>query len=355
VFAVALAPFLGLAQAAVSGCSVNWTLTGQPAALSAVDMRIANHGWAVGTDNREIDCEAESDPVVTHWNDGVWWPTSFPVGSCPRTSLYGVYAQSANSAWAVGQDTWAGGAVFHWNGSAWAQISLPSTVDSLTAVDGAPGSHVWVAGTGVYRRSQHHWVQVWNGSVSSISVLSDSDVWVTGSGSTLVRHWNGTRWTTSRTPKPGAVHTFTSIAARSGNNVWAVGYTQPRRDAPKQTLIAHWNGTRWKRVPSPDPGGAAGDFLNSVALNPDAGAWAVGARGVLADGKPASPQQTQGLILHWTAGRWRVVPSPSVGHIPRSNVLTAASGLPNGGVWAVGSSYTATSLEALAIRCPASS
>ena len=53
-----------------------------------------------------------------------------------------------------------------------------------------------------------------------------------------------------------------------------------------QTLILRWNGTSWKRVPSPTPAGGA--FLLGVAAVSARNAWAVGG----------------GLILRWNGVTW---------------------------------------------------
>jgi hypothetical protein len=75
------------------------------------------------------------------------------------------------------------------------------------------------------------------------------------------------------------------VTATSASNAWAVGSTGTK------TLIVHWNGTAWKRVPSPTP--AAGGFLGGVTATSARNAWAVGRTG----GKT--------LIEHWNGVTWR--------------------------------------------------
>ena len=58
-----------------------------------------------------------------------------------------------------------------------------------------------------------------------------------------------------------------AVAATSARNAWAVG-------GGPRTMILHWNGTAWKRVPS--PGHAYSTFLISVAAISADDAWAVG-------------------------------------------------------------------------------
>jgi hypothetical protein len=55
------------------------------------------------------------------------------------------------------------------------------------------------------------------------------------------------------------------------------------------TLVAHWNGTRWTGVASPNPGGS---FLNAVSALSPSDAWAVGY------------DNTGTLILHWDGTSW---------------------------------------------------
>ncbi|HEY3907167.1 MAG TPA: hypothetical protein VGM14_24890 [Streptosporangiaceae bacterium] len=58
------------------------------------------------------------------------------------------------------------------------------------------------------------------------------------------------------------------VAVTSARNAWAVGETRSK------TVILHWNGTRWQRLPSPSPG--SGAVLSGVSATSTANAWAVG-------------------------------------------------------------------------------
>ena len=88
--------------------------------------------------------------------------------------------------------------------------------------------------------------------VSAVAATSVRNAWAVGGGlRTLILHWNGTAW--KRVPSPSLAGSLSSVAAISGGDAWAVGdtSTQPGRGAP---LILHWNGKAWKRVPSPTRG-----------------------------------------------------------------------------------------------------
>lgn len=109
--------------------------------------------------------------------------------------------------------------------------------------------------------------------------------------------------------------TLFGVAATSARNAWAVGQFQSGQVT--RTLIAHWNGKRWRRVPSPNPA-RAGDNLNGVAATSTTSAWAVGA------------QNGHSLILRWNGKIWRPMRSPDIGNLAGVAATSATN------AWAVG-------------------
>jgi hypothetical protein len=107
------------------------------------------------------------------------------------------------------------------------------------------------------------------------------------------------------------------VAATSANDAWAVGQYQSA-SGPLRTLIMHWNGTAWARVPSPNPA-PGGDDLNGVAAVSPTDAWAVGGR------------NGQTLILRWNGKVWRQMPSPNLAGALAAVAVTSATD-----AWAVG-------------------
>src|SRR3954451_20005135 len=95
-----------------------------------------------------------------------------------------------------------------------------------------------------------------------VTAISPDNAWAVGEqlmGGTdkpLIEHWNGSSWSVVPSPTPvGALYSrLKSVDAVSANNVWAVGDLGLRRGV-ERTLIEHWNGTSWHRVPSPNPAG----------------------------------------------------------------------------------------------------
>jgi hypothetical protein len=114
----------------------------------------------------------------------------------------------------------------------------------------------------------------------------------TGPGKTLALRWNGSRWKKAATPNPGASNgsTLLGVTALSSSDAWAVGaYTGS--NLVGNTLVLHWNGSGWTQIASPTPPGGA--QLNSVSALSRSRAWAVG-----------YTDTGTTLILRWNGRSW---------------------------------------------------
>jgi hypothetical protein len=71
---------------------------------------------------------------------------------------------------------------------------------------------------------------------------------------------------------------LSGVAAAGQGDAWAVGTGGL---FPDTTFSEHWNGTSWKRIPSPSPPrkGTWGDLLSGVTALSPVDAWAVGGLG----------------------------------------------------------------------------
>ena len=143
------------------------------------------------------------------------------------------------------------------------------------------------------------------GYLQSVIDLSAKNAWAVGgaNGKPLIEHWNGRAWRVVAGAALGAKGTsavLSGIAASSARSVWAVGSVSTAHGLVP--LIEHWNGSRWRTVTSPDPGGlAANDYLTGVAAS-TSGVWAVGASA------PGNIYHT--LVLGLVRGKWRQLRSP---------------------------------------------
>lgn len=266
--------------------------------------------WAVGAyDDSTTDSRRT---LILHWNGTAWTqvPSPNPVNTHGFNVLDGVTAPSSGNAWAVGsyQPYTSGSAdtsgsvgkslVLHWNGTAWKQVASPNPgtrANELTAV-GASSASAWAVG-----------------SYSSSTTQK-----------TLVLRWNGTAWKRVASPNPGSKNSLNAVRSSSASNAWAVG--SYFNGTANQTLILHWNGTAWRRVASPNPGGSARrNWLDGVAVISRSNAWAVGA---YFDGT-----WDHTLVLHWNGTAWKRVASPNPGG---SSVLSSVGASASANIWAVG-------------------
>lgn len=138
--------------------------------------------------------------------------------------------------------------------------------------------------------------------LNAVSVLSSSDAWAVG-GSETVLHWNGIGWAPVTIPGLPASVTLTAVDARSRSDVWAAGIADAGTPfSPETTLIVHWDGTAWTRVPSP------GSFsspqlpaLTGLSMDSATDGWVVGSVYNVDSGKVTS------LALHWNGTSWEQV------------------------------------------------
>ena len=165
-----------------------------------------------------------------------------------------------------------------------------------------------------------------NSVLYGVAAISASNIWAVGyaQNATLILHWDGTAWTRVPSPNPGSEgSTLFGVAATSASNAWAVGTTHNGVNGDK-TVILHWDGTAWKTVPSPN-GPLLINGLSGVAATSASDAWAVGGNG--------GNGESNTLILHWNGTTWKTVPSPSPGNDTLINGVTATSAT---NAWAVG-------------------
>jgi hypothetical protein len=176
--------------------------------------------------------------------------------------------------------------------------------------------------------------------LAGVAIVGSDDIWTVGrynSGrpptvtgrDTLALHWDGANWAIVSTPNPtwpGAdFFTLEDAAAVSSTEVWSVGYAEDFASLKSTTLIERWNGSAWRIVRSPNPGGAnLPNRLSSVAVAASNNIWAVGGVGF--------PERS--LILRWNGSRWRAVRNVCGVALNGVDLVSATD------IWAVGSATT---------------
>jgi hypothetical protein len=199
-------------------------------------------------------------PLFEHY-DGTSW-TAFETAFSDGTP-FGVSADATNDVWAVGSIAESGTFVEHYDGNAWSVIPSPNPGNGFNILFGVTAlapNNVWAAG---YYTAQ----------VNS-----------TRPTKTLIEHWDGTSWKIVPSPNIGPHSVYQSnelwgITAVSANDIWAFGAVFAANGSGQQsTLVLHWDGTKWSIVPSPSPmsGSERVDILFGGTVIPTGDLWLVG-------------------------------------------------------------------------------
>jgi hypothetical protein len=214
--------------------------------LNAVTTLSSTNAWAVG--GAEY-ADFSRNTLVERWNGSAW--SLVPAAAAAGSSLRGIAAVGPSDIWAVGSGGTAGSAALatlieHWNGSSWSKVPSPNanSLNYLRGVAAVSANNVWAVGDSIKNQSD------------GVSVYAP-----------LIERWNGSAWTIVPAPKIGkGGNSLAAVAARSANDVWAVGYYDSIGSdgfQTRRTLVEHWNGTAWSIVTSPNPG-TGDNWLTSV-------------------------------------------------------------------------------------------
>ncbi len=249
------------------------------AALSPADV------WAVGIHcSGGCGAEPQRQPLIMHWGGTAWSKVKIHGLGSAGGAIDAVSAFSPRDIWAAGYSDiptsrYTQPLTLHWNGTAWSVVASPTGAGLLNGVSAVSATSAWAVGD-----------------------TENPDA----TAGTLTMRWNGTNWSMISSPDPGPfgyTNELRSVAASSPKNAWAVGYYTSPSGSTRQRLILHWNGTTtWSRSTSPSPG--TDDYLHAVTARTTADAWAVGD-----DQSRTGSLDT--LILHWDGTRWSRVSSPN--------------------------------------------
>jgi hypothetical protein len=246
-----------------------------PPQIRGASASSATNAWAVGGFDR---------PVAWHWDGSRWANVHIDAGRRAYQGLGGVAAVNTGDAWAVGSTNssdhtkTSGPLVMHWDGSTWRSIKLPFTRPGYLLAVSAGQGEVWAAGAQKFGRRERP----------------------------LLLHFADGAWTQQTIPLLFSYSELEQVIAASDDDVWVAAYRQNRHNVPAATIIAHWDGHTWRRIPMPfgrfDPpsGFAATSFTN---------AWAVGS---YADRYCTLRAHSRTIAAHWDGHRWQVTPTPII-------------------------------------------
>lgn len=287
----------------------SWSLATSPALnnseLLSVRAISANDLWAVGVYNDQ--------PLAEHWNGATWQTVAVPaITGATETELFSASAVATNDVWAAGYAVKAGktlAVVEHWNGTHWTLDTTPQpnpVENTIYAIVANSANNAWAIGNqGEYRSStnpRRNLALHWNGSTWSVvpspnagasstinyfyaaSFVPGTDhIWAVGQYQTpqafyeTTLFWNGTKWTLVPSPTPGVKGDFLlGVVARSASDVWTVG-TYYDASLTRHNFALQWNGSAWSNVAIPDVTSSNNDELFDIQLVPGtSGALAVG-------------------------------------------------------------------------------
>lgn len=213
----------------------------------------AHDAWVLGV-NTAPPFGTAGTPVAEHWNGKKWLASSLPRGV--TGAIIDASVVSSKSIWAITDN---GGDVVRWNGVRWTLArQLPADALSVSAVTAVNDSDVWVFGATAdspyadWHYNGRTWTPVTGtgARVEEASALSASDIWGiaygVNPGGELVRY-NGSHWV-DVTPKSLNGVEFAQIWAQSATSVWISAFTF----ADKNFLVHYSNG-RWITVKLPWP------------------------------------------------------------------------------------------------------
>ncbi|MCK4728727.1 MAG: hypothetical protein KAT27_07385, partial [Desulfobacterales bacterium] len=137
-------------------------------------------------------------PVYKSTDGGGSWSASYEGIPGLVTILMGVWGSSATDVFVVGKYGTAFAPIFHYNGSAWAEMDSGTTED-LTNLWGSSGTNVFAVGTSgtIIRYDGNTWSAMSSGiteNLNGVWGISHDNVFAVGANGTILRY-NGTSWT----------------------------------------------------------------------------------------------------------------------------------------------------------------
>ena len=222
---------------------------------------------------------------------------------------------------------------------------------SLLGVSARTADDVWAVGFSIGARGIRGLIRHWDGSawttvpspnfanrttyLESVTSISANDAWAVGFYSTpvgrdltLIEHWDGAHWTQFASPNPGpGFSQLQGVTAVSASNLWAVGFRNTGHGRVVRCLTEHFDGRSWVAVPCR---GRIGSHLAGVSAAGASNVWAVG---VIYE---RTIDKT--LAEHWDGSAWNRVPCPSPPGVKHTGSrLSGVSALSTDDAWAVGS------------------
>ena len=265
----------------------------------------------------------------------------------------------------------------HWSGTKWSKAKTPNPggtasedFSDLFGVDCVSASDCWAVGESqrgtsapevneALRFNGKKWSKAKTpnpggtasgdqGALFAVTCVSASDCWAVGESQrgtsapevNEALRFNGKKWSKAKTPNPGGTASgdlseLFGVTCVSASDCWAVGETQRGTSAADLNEALRWNGRRWSTVKTFDPAGKDNGKTNELL-----GVSCVSASDCWAVGEGANPNKSVDFneVLHWGGKKWSHVttPQPSNKPSPFFNPLFSVDCNTANDCWAVG-------------------
>ncbi len=301
--------------------------TGGNYAFNSLACPTISRCWAVGYQGTTVFNNA---PLADQWTGSKWSNATIPASpSEPASTLAGVACVSSTFCWAVGsaESPQLQSSPFAelWNGHHWAVASTPTSYPNEVGLAG-------------------------------VTCLARNDCWAVGrytngfgAGATYAERWTesdlGSHWAVSTIAIPtGATSSgLASVACGGTRNCTAVGTFKTSKGVA-MTLAEHFDGTRWTVTKTPNPSGSTGSYLDGVACNGPSSCTAVGYYG--GTGTIAYPS----LAEHWNGKTWKLMTTANASHAVGGDILNGIACTSSTSCMGVGYSGSATGIDTIVER-----
>jgi hypothetical protein len=241
--------------------------------------------------------------------------------------------------------------VEHWDGSRWAQVTVPPALaadaESAVAVGASSASNAWLVspghllrwdGTAWQAQPVPSWVTLGSAGVYKVAaeVFGPGSAWVFSLDRNAsptpyyAARYTGGNW--AKVALPGSPD---EVSALSPDDIWVLGATRATAATNNPaTILMHWDGTSWRTVAAPSvsvPGSVTVNDEDLVAAGPD-DVWLV--RETQVSNSDGQTVITSTYLLHWDGTSWTRVAAA----LPSQTSIDAMAQDGAGGLWLVGTS-----------------
>jgi hypothetical protein len=268
--------------------------------LRGVHFTSSHEGWAVGGHRSQGEPNGIwKGGALLHYSGNAWSNVTPPSVSS-FWNLYGVHFSSSSEGWAVGaDDVNFKGVLLHYSGGTWSNVPAPDMPIS-------PRNGQWFLFGVHFPSPSEGW---------AVGEIDDS----TGNRRGVLLHYSGGAWTFVGSPPVSSDWALRSVHFTSPSEGWAVGFNGT--SVTGKGVLLHYSGGVWSNVTPP----SVSDWwdLWSVHFTSPSEGWAVGEDYI----------NNEGVILHYSGGVWtNVTPPPVSNHYSLTGVHFTS---PSEG-WAVG-------------------